>query len=135
MVYHVNDYNFFEHIIEHKRIVWMFFRKGQEKANLKLKPFIDGIYSENLELSKEFKDVVFFQTYIEDNPKILEYFNIMDDNIWDYKYKIFNPRIISVKNGVKFYDQSNDRCYCLETLIEMIFELYPELIPEPTSEG
>jgi hypothetical protein len=113
----------------------MFFRKGQEKTNLKLKPFIDGIYSENLELSKEFKDVVFFQTYIEDNPKILEYFNIMDDNIWDYKNKIFNPRIISVKNGVKFYDQSNDRCYCLETLIEMIFELYPELIPEPTSEG
>jgi hypothetical protein len=85
MVYHVNDYNFFEHIIEHKRIVWMFFRKGQEKTGLKLKPFIDGIYSENLELSKEFKDVVFFQTYIEDNPKILEYFNIMDDNIWDYK--------------------------------------------------
>lgn len=134
MVYHVDDSNFFEHIITHKRIIWFFFRKGQESSTLSLKPFIDGLESVNSEFSKQMSGVTIFQSYIEDNPKVLEYFNLMDGNIWNYKSKVFNPRIISVVNGQKYYDQSGKKCYCLETLIEMTFDIYPELILKPTSE-
>ena len=134
MVHYVDDSNFFKHIVEHKRIIWFFFRKGQENSGLTLKPFIEEIPSQNLELSKVFTGATFFQTYIEDNPKIMEYFNLMDEYVWNYKDKSFIPRVISVKNGVKYYDQTRDKCYCIETVIEMMFDLFPELIPKPTSE-
>jgi hypothetical protein len=131
MIYNINDNNLFEHITKHDRVIWFFFRKGQEKGSLELKPNCDIIN----EVNEEFSGVTFYQTTIEDNPKILEYFNLLDENIWDYNYKNFNPRIISIKDGQKIYDQSGDKCYCLETLLEMIFDLYSELIPIPTSEG
>lgn len=134
MVYYVDDNNFFDHILKHKRIIWFFFRKGQETSSLTLKPFIEEIPSNNSELAKVFKDAVFFQTYIDDNPKIMEYFGLMDRYVWDYKNKFFIPRIISVKNGVKHYDQNRNKCYCIETVIEMMFDLFPELVPEPSSE-
>lgn len=134
MLYHVNDNNFFEHIIKHKRIIWFLFRKGQENYSLSIKPFIDGVDSVNYELSKEMPNVTFFQTYIDESPKIMDYFNLMDQNVWDYKKKMFNPRIISVVNGKKHFDQAGIKCYCLETLLEMTFDIYPELIPVPPSE-
>jgi len=134
MVYHVNDSNYIEHIFKYDRIVWFFFRKGQEKSTLNIKPFIDGVISHNLELSQNFNNVTYFQTYIEDNPKIMEYFHLMDNYIWSHQNKVFNPRIITVVNGKKHFDQAGVKCYCVETLIEMIFDIYPELVPEPTSE-
>jgi len=135
MVHQVNDSNFLEYITKYDRAIWFLFRKGQEGTSLSFKPFIEEIPSINMEVAKQFSSVNYFQTYIEDSPKIMEYFNLMDSRVWDYKGKFFNPRIISLKDGYKYYDQSGDKCYCLDTLIEMIFDLYPELVPEPTSEG
>lgn len=132
MVYNVNDKNLYEHITKHKKIIWFLFRKGQEK-NLVLKPFEDGIESENKEVSKQFPDVVFFQSYISENPFIMEYFGLNDNLIWNYESKIFNPRIISVVDGQLSYDQSGKQCYCLETLLHMVFELHPDLILVPPS--
>lgn len=134
MVYHVNDNNFIEHILKHKRIVWFFFRKNQEKSGLTIKPFIEEVPSVNMSLSEHYTDVTYFQTYIEDNPKLIEYLNLTNEHLWDHKHKVFNPRVITVVNGIKHFDQSGVKCYCLETLVEMIFDIYPELIPEPTSE-
>jgi|TARA_R110000772_G_scaffold53928_1_gene123236 hypothetical protein len=132
MVYHVNDGNLFEHIKNHKKIIWFLFRKGQGDY-LTLKPFDDDKSSVNLELSEEYPDVVFFQSYISENPLIMEYFNMNDFSLWDYKSKVFQPRIITVKDGQKIYDQAGKKCYCLETLLELVFDLHPELIPIPPS--
>ena len=134
MVYNVNDSNLFEHIKKHKKIIWFLFRKGQEE-NLTIKPFGEGHESVNQELSEQFPDVTIFQSYISDNPLIMEYFDLNNSPLWDYYSKIYNPRLISVKDGQKIYDKSGKDCYCLDTILEMIFELYPELIPIPTSEG
>ena len=134
MVYHVNDTNFIEHVLKHERIVWFFFRKNQENTSLTIKPFIEEIPSVNLELSKHFTGVTYFQTYIDDNPNIIEHLNLTDSLLWDHKNKVFNPRIVTVVNGKKHFDQTGIKCYCIETLIEMIFDIYPELISEPTSE-
>jgi len=135
MVYHVNDNNLFEHVTKHPKIIWFLFRKSQETSSLDLKPFGDKIESVNKELSEEFPNVVFFQSFISDNPKIMEYFGLNDNLVWDYSKGIFNPRIISVIDGQLKYDQSGKECYCLDTLLRMVFKLHPELIPIPTSEG
>ena len=135
MVYNVNDNNLFEHITKHHKIIWFLFKEGQEDSTLSIKPFNDKIESVNKNLNDEFPEVVFFQTTINENPKIMEYFGLNDSIIWDYKHHQFNPRIISVVNGQLIYDQSGKECYCLETLIKMVFDLHPELIPIPTSEG
>ena len=135
MVHNVDDSNFFDYITKYDRAIWFFFRKLQEESSLSIKPFIEEIPSVNMQVAIEFPQVNYFQTYIEDNPKIMEYFNLMDEHVWSYSNKFFNPRMISIKDGYKYYDQSGDKCYCLDTLVEMIFELYPELVPEPPSEG
>lgn len=134
MIYNVNDTNLFEHITKHHKIIWFLFRDGQEKSSLSLKPFDDKVESVNKDLNQEFPEVVFFQTTINKNPKIMEYFGLNDSKIWDYKHNEFKPRIISVVDGQLSYDQSGNKCYCLETLIKMVFDLHPELIPIPTSE-
>lgn len=133
MIYDVNDSNLYEHITKHKKIIWFLYRKGQE-INLTIKPYIDD--EENLikEVSEQFTGTTIFQSYISENPFIMEYFGLNDEQIWDYKNKIYNPRIISVIDGQIVYDQSGKKCYCLETILEMIFDLHPELIPVPPSE-
>ncbi len=134
MVYNVNDNNLFEQITKHHKIIWFLFKEGQEDSTLTFKPFNDKVESQNKDLSEEFPEVIFFQSTINENPKIMEYFGLNDNFIWDYKRSQFNPRIISVVDGQLNYDQSGKECYCLETLIKMVFDLHPELIPIPTSE-
>jgi len=134
MVYNINDNNFFEYIVKHKKVIWFFFRKDQEQSGLSLKPFIDGVDSVNMEVSNEYPEVTFFQTILEDNPMLIEYLNLTDNNLWNHKSQCFNPRIITVKNGQNVYDQSGKKCYCLETLLEMIFDLHPELVLIPPGE-
>lgn len=133
MIYDVNDSNLYEHVTKHEKIIWFLYRKGQEN-NLTIKPYIDD--EENLikEISEQFTGTTIFQSYISENPFIVEYFGLNDEQIWDYKSKIYNPRIISVVDGQIVYDQSGKKCYCLETILEMIFDLHPELIPVPPSE-
>ena len=135
MVYHVNDNNLFEHVTKHSKIIWFLFKKGQETSSLTLKPFGDEIESVNKELSEQFPNVVFFQSFISENPKIMEYFGLNDNLIWDYSNGTFNPRIVSVVDGQLKYDQSGKECYCLETLLRMVFELHPDLVPIPPSKG
>tara|TARA_R110000803_G_scaffold90401_3_gene157712 strand:- start:329 stop:733 length:405 start_codon:yes stop_codon:yes gene_type:complete len=134
MVYNINDDNFFEYIVKYKKVIWFFFRKEQEQSSLSLKPFIDGVDSVNMEVSKEYPEVTFFQTVLEENPMLIEYLNLTDNNLWNHKSKCFNPRIITVKNGQNIYDQAGKKCYCLETLLDMIFDLHPELVLIPPSE-
>lgn len=132
MVHKVNDNNLLEYVRNYDRVIWFFNRKGQENTGLSIKPF--GYGGVNDELFEEFKSVTVFETTIDDNPKIVEYFNLNDKLLWSHKIKTFNPRIILLKDGKKIYDQSGKKCYCLDTMIEMIFDLYPELIPVPSSE-
>ena len=93
MVYHVNDNNLFKHVTKHSKIIWFLFKKGQETSSLTLKPFGDEIESVNKELSEQFPNVVFFQSFISENPKIMD------------------------------------------TLLRMVFELHPDLVPIPPSKG
>ena len=69
----------FEHVTKHSKIIWFLFKKGQETSSLTLKPFGDEIESVNKELSEQFPNVVFFQSFISENPKIMEYFGLNDN--------------------------------------------------------
>jgi len=130
MVHTIHNDNLLKNILEYDRFIWFIYFEGQESTSLSIKPNSNMVK----EVVEQFPDVTFFQTNISKNTKLLDYFKLTDNFIWDYKENRFNPRIISVKDGQKFYDQSGKECFCLETLIKMIFDLYPELIPVPTSE-
>ena len=43
--------------------------------------------------------------------------NITNNILSDSLRKIYNPRLISVKDGQKIYDQSGKDCYCLDTIL------------------
>jgi len=132
----IDDTNYLDFLLNNKRIVWFFFREDMKKTSgLQLRPLQsqDGESVIN-ELIEEFPNVVFAETYIESSPKILEYFGLNDNLIWDYKKLIYNPRVLTVKDGYTLFDQAGKKCYCLDTLVEMIFELHPELVGVPSSE-
>lgn len=132
----IDDSNYLEFLQNNKRIVWFFFREDMKiSSGLQLIPLQsqDGESMMN-QVIEEFPDVVFAETYIENSPNVVEYFGINDEFFWDYNKRIFNPRVLTVKDGFTHFDQAGKMCYCLDTLVEMIFELHPELVGVPPSE-
>jgi len=130
MIHIIDEYNLTEYVLKYDRIIWFMFFEGQDTRSLAIRPNSDLLN----EVLTEFPNVTFFKTNLTHNPKIIEHFKLTDKFIWDYDENRFNPRIITIKDGKKIYDQSGTECYCLETLLKMIFDLYPELIPVPPSE-
>lgn len=132
----VDDNNFFYEFSKHKKFILMVFRKPIEGVSLELR--LETEQQPNtkyVEFTKMFEDVVFMETIIDEQYNLIEYLNINDKNIYDFDGKFFNPRMIVFENGWKKFDQSGKMCYCLETLIKLVFDLHPELIPKPSSEG
>lgn len=84
---------------------------------------------------KEFPDVTFVESmYSEVRDEIMELgYNLnldqLEGGLWDYNNDHQRPLIVGFEKGWKKTD-SIHKCYCAETIVEIIFELYPEKLDD-----
>jgi hypothetical protein len=86
---------------------------------------------------KEIMDLVnipYFESYTEDSIDFLNGLGIPYENLWSPKnmtpnsfHKTFNPIIIGFKKFNKI-KTTQDICYCVEGVLEIISELNPEIL-------
>lgn len=132
MFIRLTDYNFNKSLIEHKRFIWLvyFDEQHDEKYWTQIKPTWSEKSTRLVEaFSEVFPNVVFAESIISEVRETLHGFNISLDDLWDEGSKNYRPIIISIEKGwIK--STSYGKCYCDETFTEMIFDVYPELIPK-----
>ena len=132
MFIRLTDADFNKALIEYKRFILMvyFDEQQDEEYWVKIKPTWSEESDRLLEAFGEvFPDVVFAESKLSEIRETLHGFNISLDDLWDEQSKNYRPIIISIDKGwIK--STSYGKCYCDETLTEMIFDIYPELIPK-----
>ena len=132
MFIRLTDADFNKALIEYKRFILMvyFDEQQDEEYWVKIKPTWSEESDRLLEAFGEvFPDVVFAESKLSEIRETLHGFNISLDDLWDEQSKNYRPIIISIDKGwIK--STSYGKCYCDETLTEMIFDTYPELIPK-----
>lgn len=132
MFIRLTDADFNKALIEYKRFILMvyFDEQQDEEYWVKIKPTWSEESDRLLEAFDEvFPDVVFAESKLSEIRETLHGFNISLDDLWDEQSKNYRPIIISIDKGW-ISSTSYGKCYCSETLTEMIFDIYPELIPK-----
>lgn len=128
----LTDNDFTKALINHKRFIWMvyFDKQDTDKTWVSIKPTWSEYSSRTLEAFNEiFPEVIFAESKITEVIDTLHGFNISLSDLWDDNSKEYRPIIISIDKGW-ISSTSYGKCYCSETLTEMIFDVYPELIPK-----
>jgi hypothetical protein len=116
--------------------LWHFMQKNQEESSLLLYSYFDKREGEENKI-KEIMDLVnipYFESYTEDSIDFLNALGIPYENLWSPKnmtpnsfHKTFNPIIIGFKKFNKI-KTTQDICYCVEGVLEIISELNPEIL-------
>jgi hypothetical protein len=133
MVVRYSGGNFNRLLIDNKKFVWFVYDEIQLDKTSKLsllptwiKP--DGIIANIID---NFPNIIFVESIfneVNDDLYGLGY-NLDDDvehiGLWDSHNEHQKPAIIGFDKGWKKVD-SVGKCYCLETLSDIMFEIYPE---------
>jgi hypothetical protein len=112
--------------------LWHFMQKNQEESSLLLYSYFDKREGEENKI-KEIMDLVnipYFESYTEDSIDFLNGLGIPYENLWSPKnmtpnsfHKTFNPIIIGFKKFNKI-KTTQDICYCVEGVLEIILKFY-----------
>jgi len=137
MIVRITKENFNESLIKYKKFIWFIYIDDQEdeKYILTLKPsWADHKNEIIFELNNTFEDIVIGESKISEVLDIIHGFNIEYKDIWDGHNKHYKPFYINIDKGwIK--NTSLGLCYCLDTIMEMIHDLYPEFFQEQKKEG
>jgi hypothetical protein len=128
MLQRVNPWDITQKISEFKRFIWIC--HISKKNILDIRPSWDRLNTDfptTLEvINQEYPNVVILESFVEESiDKILEfgvpleYLRMNDSN------NEFKPIMMAFDKGW-LQDTSIDRCYCLETLTELIMLIHPE---------
>ena len=117
----------------HKKFIWFVYEEVQTNVNnpLTLKPTWIKDWGPIIEFQKLFPEMVFVESmYSEVKEEVSElgyslFVDVSDNGLWDTNNNHFKPLIVGFDKGWKKAD-SLGKCYCLETLSDIIFEIYPE---------
>jgi hypothetical protein len=132
MLIRITDENFMESLIKYKRFIWFIYIDDQDtdKYRLSIKPSWSEEQNEFVhEINNTFEDIIIAESKIGEVRDTLFGFSITDDELWDDHNKHLKPFFISVDKGW-MKDYSIGRCYCLETVMDMIHGIYPEYFQE-----
>ena len=128
MLVRINPWEITQKIGEHKKFIWICHLS--RKNSLDIRPSWDRVWEHiptTLEVVNEnYPDVLIFESFVEQSlDRIMEFgvpFEYLRDNDVNHDLK---PIMMSFDKGW-LKDTSLDKCYCLETLIELIMPIYPE---------
>jgi hypothetical protein len=122
--------------------LWHFMQKKQEESSLLLYSYFDEREGTENKI-KELMDLVnipYFESYTEDSIDFLNGLGIPYENLWspnnitpDSFHKTFSPILIGFKNFNKIKTTQNT-CYCVEGVLEIISELNPEILTTVNTE-
>jgi hypothetical protein len=85
------------------------------------------------ELQNLYPNINIFESIVDEELDFLEELGISREEVWDPQNGEYRSFFITVKNN-EVIEHSIGRCYCIDTVIEMLANIYPELF-EPSSEG
>ena len=115
---------------EHKTFIWHFLQKDQcDSGCLSFFSYFDDSQLKNG--SHPIRDILnvinipYFESLTEESVDFLIANGVPSINIW--RFGNFNPIILGFRDGV-VVTHSGLKCYCPESLIEMIAELDPNLL-------
>lgn len=132
MFVRINSENFNESLVKYKRFIWFIYFDGQEdeKYFMNIKPSWSTNKSElTNEINNLFPDLIIGESKISEVMEILLGFNISMTEAWDDRNKHIRPFFISIDKGwIKSH--SIGKCYCLDTVMEMIYDIHPELFEQ-----
>jgi hypothetical protein len=119
-------------VTKYKKFVWFIYDEVQTIPNnpLTLKPTWIKSFGPIVEFQEIFPEMVFVESMIDEvKEEVFELgYNLNLDSteggLWDGNNDHFRPIIIGFDKGWKKVD-SRYKCYCLETLSEILFEIYP----------
>lgn len=125
--------NFSGLLINNKRFVWFIYLELQLDKTSKLSLLPTWIKPDSTigNIINEFPNIIFVESMlneVKDDLHGLGYYLYSDDEhigLWDSHNKHQKPVIIGFDKGWKKVD-SVGKCYCLETLTDIMFEIYPE---------
>jgi len=122
--------------------LWHFMQKKQKDSSLALFSYFDKREGEENKI-KEIMDLVnipYFESYTEDSIDFLNGLDIPYANLWSPNntapnsfHQTFNPIIIGFKKFNKI-KTTQDLCYCVDGVLEIILELNPEILSTVNTE-
>lgn len=114
-------------IISHKKFIWLVYVEVQlnPRGYIALKPsWIEE--SRNIpEVIKTFPNVIFVESLYDEVLDELIEMGYSNGDLWDDNNGHHLPIIVGMDKGWKKID-SLGKCYCIETLSDIIFQIYPE---------
>lgn len=120
--------NYHEMSMKNDFFIWHFLNENQGfNTNLSLYSFFDSIENKPHPL-KDFLDMIpnvpYYESFVNESYDFLLELGIQQSSFWKPKYG-FVPTILGFKKGLKVIDTAQFKCYCIETLIEIVFNLDP----------
>jgi hypothetical protein len=131
MLIRINPWEVTQKIGEFKRFIWICHiqRKNQLVIRPSWDPLFEGVSTALQTLDEMYPDVVILESFVEDCvDKLLEFgidFQELRSNDFDQELR---PIMMSFDKGW-LKETSTGKCYCLETLTELIMSIYPNLFP------
>ena len=122
--------------------LWHFMQKKQEESSLVFYSYFEKRKNGENKI-KELMDLVnipYFESYTEDSIDFLNGLGIPYANLWSPNntapnsfHQTFNPIIIGFKKFNKI-KTTQDLCYCVDGVLEIISELNPEILSTVNTE-
>lgn len=132
MVLRYRGGNFPKLIRDHKNFIWFVYDEFQlKKSNVSLKPTWVDDNNVIKTFTDSFPNVIFVESlYSEVIEEIYELgyqlsLDQTEGGLWDSNNDHRRPLIVGFKNGWKYSD-SIGKCYCLQTLSDILFEIHPD---------
>lgn len=115
----------------HDYFLWHFMMENQgNKTSLELYSYFDEFDNKPHAL-KQFLDMVptvpYYESLVKDSYDFLLEWGIQQNKWWKPVVG-FQPMILGFKKGVKVIDSFILKCYCLDTLTEMVYILDSDLV-------
>jgi hypothetical protein len=132
MLIRINPWEVIQKIGEFKKFIWICHiqRKNQLVIRPSWDPLYEGVPTELQLLDDMYPEVVILESFVEESvDKILEFgvdFSEIRYNDFDQELR---PIMMSFDKGW-LKETSTGKCYCTETLTELIVSIYPELFQE-----
>lgn len=120
-------------LVKNKKFIWLIYGDFQLNKLNKLSLLPSWVMTEGkiASIINDFPNIVFVESMfdeVRDELHGLGYDLYSDENkigLWDSDNEHHKPVIIGFDRGWKKVD-SVGKCYCLETLTDILFEIYPE---------
>lgn len=113
---------------EYKKFIWILFNKDHSER-LQIHPSWQK-KGKTHEISELYPDIVFVESIVDDELDYLEELGFDRKRmIWSKNH--YRSFMITIKDN-EVVEHSIGRCFCLDTVIEMLVPIYPELFEPPS---